>query len=302
MLPSRETITFLSLGSIDALLSEPGTFLVDIRTEESFNEAHIGGALNICIYETAFMEKIGEAIPTKDSTLIVYGESSAFRAAEVAFGRLKNDGYGSMHVLEEGLAGWISAGRDTVTGSAKQSRPSGTLQMDLSKSSLRWIGRNPTNQHDGLIGLKSGSITLDESGAILEGEALVDMQQISCTDIEDKGVNGMLIAHLRNSDFFEVERYPEALFRFSKVETIPGNSPGQPNLEVSGELTLRGVTRPIDFQAMYTPLPDGVSFQAQLDVNRVLFGAVYGSGSLFERLGMHLVNDLVNIQITAVFR
>jgi hypothetical protein len=52
---------------------------------------------------------------------------------------------------------------------------------------------------------------------------------------------------------------------------------------------------------MINPVPDGISFQAQLDVNRVNFGAVYGSGSLFERLGMHLVNDLVAIDLTLIF-
>ncbi|HEY5791136.1 MAG TPA: YceI family protein [Gammaproteobacteria bacterium] len=46
--------------------------------------------------------------------------------------------------------------------------------------------------------------------------------------------------HLRSPDFFEVERFPEA--RFSSTAYRPGGD-GRDTLE--GELTLRGVTRPV---------------------------------------------------------
>ncbi len=47
-------------------------------------------------------------------------------------------------------------------------------------------------------------------------------------------------AHLRNSDFFEVEKYPELKFRSTKVEKT-----GSDIFALHGELTLKGITKPV---------------------------------------------------------
>jgi polyisoprenoid-binding protein YceI len=50
-------------------------------------------------------------------------------------------------------------------------------------------------------------------------------------------------AHLRDPDFLDVARYPELTFRSSTARLTRGG-----NLQLLGELTLRGVTRPITLQ------------------------------------------------------
>jgi polyisoprenoid-binding protein YceI len=47
-------------------------------------------------------------------------------------------------------------------------------------------------------------------------------------------------AHLRNSDFFEVEKYPELKFKSTKVEKTDSDI-----FALHGELTLKGVTKPV---------------------------------------------------------
>ena len=47
-------------------------------------------------------------------------------------------------------------------------------------------------------------------------------------------------AHLRNADFFEVEKYPELKFKSTKVEKT-----GSDTFALYGELTLKGVTKPV---------------------------------------------------------
>jgi hypothetical protein len=42
--------------------------------------------------------------------------------------------------------------------------------------------------------------------------------------------------------------------------------------------------------------------QAAIDLDRTLWNVNYGSGKLFERLGMHLVNDLISIELFIVAR
>ena len=54
-------------------------------------------------------------------------------------------------------------------------------------------------------------------------------------------------AHLRNSDFFEVEKYPELIFQSTKAEKVDNN-----NLVLHGELTLKGVTKPVKLQVEYS--------------------------------------------------
>jgi polyisoprenoid-binding protein YceI len=47
-------------------------------------------------------------------------------------------------------------------------------------------------------------------------------------------------AHLRNSDFFEVEKYPELKFKSTKVEEVDSDT-----FMLYGELTMKGVTKPV---------------------------------------------------------
>jgi polyisoprenoid-binding protein YceI len=54
-------------------------------------------------------------------------------------------------------------------------------------------------------------------------------------------------AHLRTSDFLEAEKYPEILFTSSRVEKIDNE-----NFYVYGNLTLKGITKPVKLNAEYS--------------------------------------------------
>jgi rhodanese-related sulfurtransferase/polyisoprenoid-binding protein YceI len=302
MIPRPSAINYISLKDAREAI-KAGIPLIDIRIPEAYGESHIAGAENICVYEVAFGEKFAASFPKEDTKVVIYGESSKFRAAEMAFGRLKQMGYHRVTVLEDGLEAWQRAGLKMASGGLRRGPmfPKGQLILSMEKSALRWTGRNLTNQHRGRIELVSGSLEISRSGDVVAGKVLVDMQKITCEDIENPGMNKVLIEHLGNIDFFDVENFPEGSFTIVQTERLVGGPPGQPNFRIYGEMELRGVTRVIEFKAMINPVPDGISFQAQVEVNRVNFGAVYGSGSLFERLGMHLVNDLVTIDLTLIF-
>ena len=47
-------------------------------------------------------------------------------------------------------------------------------------------------------------------------------------------------AHLRNSDFFEVEKYPELHFKSTRVEKVDDET-----FSIDGDLSLKGVTAPV---------------------------------------------------------
>lgn len=303
MIPPKENVRYISLETFKQEHARTDTIVIDVRPPESFQEEHLPDAVNFCVYEVSFADKVLEKIHDKHEPIVVYGESPGYWAAEVAFDRLTKAGYDNVHVLEGGLAEWASrSGKLKTNGIATHLElPSGKLSLDSDKSQVLWTGRNLTNCHYGKIAVKSGWIEL-QHGDLTGGELVVDMKEITCDDLTDGDMNKGLINHLSNSDFFKVDEFPEARFRVKASEAISENSYGQPNLHVEGEMTIRGVTRPMHFRGMLNPIEGGASFQAQLELNRVPFGAVYGSGSLFERLGMHLVNDLVSLQVIALFK
>jgi len=64
---------------------------------------------------------------------------------------------------------------------------------------------------------------------------------------------------------------------------------------------LRGVTRPLELSAVVARKPEGAfAAQARLDIDRTLWGSVYGSAKFFGRLGQHLVNDVVHLYLKVV--
>jgi polyisoprenoid-binding protein YceI len=53
--------------------------------------------------------------------------------------------------------------------------------------------------------------------------------------------------HLRNSDFFEVDKFPELVFNSTRVDKVDDE-----NFTVHGDLTLRGVTKPVQLNVEYS--------------------------------------------------
>jgi polyisoprenoid-binding protein YceI len=108
----------------------------------------------------------------------------------------------------------------------------------------------------------------------------------------------MLVRHLESDDFFSVADHPTATFRITDLTPIPDAFPGQPNHVATGTLTLRGVTNEVSFRARVAPHREGgLALQARFDLDRTRWGSLYGSGRFFARLGMHLVDDAVSLDV-----
>lgn len=75
--------------------------------------------------------------------------------------------------------------------------------------------------------------TEDEDFSTAEIKLTAQMDSIS-TNNEQRD------AHLRNSDFFEVEKYPELHFKSTKVEKTDRDT-----FALYGELTIKGITKPV---------------------------------------------------------
>ena len=155
------------------------------------------------------------------------------------------------------------------------------------------------NQHDGTVALKEAWFRL-EYDALVEGEAIIDLNRIDCRDIQDASSRKVLIDYLKSSDFFLVNKFPEARFKMVSAERISGAQLGEANYEVNGSLTMRGHTDELLFEAMLGHQGDDIGLQARFDVDRVAFGSRYGSGKIFELIGKHLVNDAFSISFQLI--
>jgi len=101
-------------------------------------------------------------------------------------------------------------------------------------------------------------------------------------------------AHLRSADFFDVERYPTLTFKSAKVEPI---GPGK--LRMTGDLTIRGVTRSVvfDVEGPTEAIKDNrgnqrVGASATATINRKDFGLTWNAAL---ETGGVVVSDEVKI-------
>lgn len=83
--------------------------------------------------------------------------------------------------------------------------------------------------------------------------------------------------HLRGPDFFNVRQYPKITFKSTSVRRINDNT-----YEVKGNLTMRGVTRPLTVRVTYVGKgrnPRGqeiIGFETTFTIKRSQFGVNYG--------------------------
>jgi len=120
----------------------------------------------------------------------------------------------------------------------------------------------------GHFGKTTGKLMLDENDISKSTvEATVDATTID-TRVPDRD------AHLKSPDFFDVAKYPTITFKSTKVEKA-----GDEKLKVTGDLTMKGTTKPVVWEVTYSPKAiTGMGgelrrgFSATTKVNRQEFG------------------------------
>lgn len=281
-----------------------GAVAVDVMTPEDYITGHVAGAKNACIYEMAFLDHVAEQVSGRDIEVIVYDATGTTRSAELARERLLQAGYTNVSVLAGGFAAWRNAGlpveADEQTVATQLELRDATYRVDTNKSRLEWIGRNLNKRHYGCIDIQAGELVITD-GNLATGNLVLDMTTISNLDLQDAVWRDMLIRHLKSDDFFGVDSFPTASITVTGWKTQDVNSLKALQGSVTGDLTIRDVTRPVSFSATIAPQLDG-SIQAHtaFDIDRTLWNACYGSCRLFERLGMHFVHDLISLELFVV--
>jgi polyisoprenoid-binding protein YceI len=161
------------------------------------------------------------------------------------------------------------------------------FSADTSRTVLSWLGEKVTGQHTGTIKLKSGWLEW-KGDRITSGEFEIDMASLK--DVER---NARLEGHLKSDDFFSVEKFPVAKL------IITGSAPfDKGTATVSGKLTIKGVTNPVEFKAAFQKKDDAFWYYSNITIDRTKYNIRYGSGSFFDNLGDKTIYDEFHVKIS----
>ncbi len=160
----------------------------------------------------------------------------------------------------------------------------------VKKSKLEWKGYKVTGSHAGTIDLKSGAVVI-KNGGITGGTFEIDMTSLVSTDLQGE-YKGKLEGHLKSDDFFGVDKHPTAKLVLTKYKKTGKNS-----YQLTGDLTLKGITKSISFPASLY----GNKATANLKIDRTQFNVKYGSTSFFEGLKDKAIYDEFDLVIDIEF-
>jgi polyisoprenoid-binding protein YceI len=116
------------------------------------------------------------------------------------------------------------------------------------------------------------------------------LKSIKDLDITDANYNQKFIGHISSGDFFEVEKFPTATFVITKVA---GN-------QVTGNLTVKGITKSITFPAEIAVKGGKVTAKANITIDRTDFNIRYGSKKFFESIGDKAIYDDFALTVSLV--
>lgn len=158
-------------------------------------------------------------------------------------------------------------------------------QIDIKNSTLSWVGYGELGgfTQQGSIALKEGRLSLNNAN-IKSAELVADMKSI-------KSGNKDLTRHLKQADFFDVKKFPEASLKMISLhEGI-----------LLSSLTIRGITKEIEIPIRVYYKGDEVSVQGKVSIDRTNFDIKYNSSSYFQDLGNYAIKNKFDLEFDLSF-
>ncbi|MGV8858206.1 YceI family protein [Rhodoglobus sp.] len=147
----------------------------------------------------------------------------------------------------------------------------GTWQIDAAHSTVSFTVKHlMISKVRGTFDGFSGTIVTSETPAANSVTAEIDMSTINTNQADRDG-------HLRTNDFFNVEQFPTATFTSTSVAIVGDD------ITIEGDLTLRGVTKPVTLKGEFGGIatnPYGQTIaaaSASTVINRTDFGVNYNA-------------------------
>jgi polyisoprenoid-binding protein YceI len=163
-----------------------------------------------------------------------------------------------------------------------------------------WVA-DPVHSHVsfevGYAGVNTFRGAFREFSATLSGDTLEGTAKVASVDVKDEQLNG----HLQSPDFFDAQRYPEITFTATELTREGATVRG------TGELTLKGVTEPIEIAGTIAEAPStdpfgrerlGLTLEATVD--RTKYGISWNAPN--QSGGNYLADDVKLVAELALVR
>lgn len=169
-----------------------------------------------------------------------------------------------------------------------------TYPVDVTKSTLIWTAHKVVGFHTGTVPLNSGELKM-EGNKIVGGSFEINVASLTVTDITDPSSNARLTNHLKNDDFFSVDKFPNATFDITSATLTSGSE-----YLIKGDLTIKGIRNAIEFPAKVTKVGDVITAEAKIPVDRTKYDIKFRSSNFFENLGDRAIYDEFTLDLTLV--
>ena len=165
----------------------------------------------------------------------------------------------------------------------------GTYAFDVAHSRFGFVARHA------MVTKVRGAFNEFEGSAVLDGADPANSSAtvtIKVASIDTR--NAQRDGHLRTNDFLDAETYPEIKFVSTAVQHVGGN-----DFEVTGDLTIKDVTKSITFPLEFTGAardPFGnerIGFEGSTQIVRSEYGITYNA--VLETGGV-LVSDKITLE------
>jgi len=163
-------------------------------------------------------------------------------------------------------------------------------KVDAAKSSINWLAKKVTGQHNGTINLKDGALVF-KGKKLIGGTFTADMTSVTATDLTGEYL-GKLNGHLKSEDFFNTAKFTTATLVFKTV-----TAKGADAYTVTGDLTIKGITKAVTFTLATTANSATTKFM----VDRTVYDIKYGSKSFFESIGDKAIDNEFELAVALKF-
>jgi polyisoprenoid-binding protein YceI len=186
----------------------------------------------------------------------------------------------------------------TITDAQQATEASGqTFMVDTAASKIRFTGHGVGKNHPGTFQLSSGNVAV-ANNEITGGEFTINIKSL---EPEEQGAmfQEKLKPHLLSGDFFDADKFGTAKFEITSIEPYKANSSDTSivegaNFNVSGNLTIKDVTKNVTFPARIDLDNNTLKAKANFDIDRRQWQMNYGND---KTLGDKFISETVNIEL-----
>lgn len=163
-------------------------------------------------------------------------------------------------------------------------------KIDVSKSSVNWLGKKVTGQHNGTVDFKDGTLVF-KGKKLVGGAFTVDMTSLTATDLSGE-YQTKLNNHLKADDFFGTEKFPTSTLVFKRIGKKANNV-----YKVTADLTIKEITNPVVFDITV----DGNTATTKFKVDRTKYDIKFGSATFFSSIGDKAIYDDFELDVVLKF-